>query len=532
MVNPKSVIGNLKPRKDVLTETFRNRTLEAMYSKAEKTGKPGRLYIENLGCAKNQVDAEVMAKSLSDDGWILTEEASYADLIIVNTCGFIESAREESINTFFELKDANPKARIILSGCMAQRYGKELKEQLHEADGIFGNRNLSLINGFVSALTRCDVNGPAGTANPNSPDGTPGLAGHKSRTCVNASTSALTSAVTATLTSASTSAVTATLTSNKKKTRDKAPELLVPEYPDPDSEIYERERFFNFPGSAYLKISEGCNHRCGYCAIPIIRGSLRSRPKATLLKEAKELVAKGIREINLIAQDLAAYGCDIDGKSHFIELLSDLAAIEGDFRIRMLYIHPDAFPPELADFVKANPKVMPYFDIPFQHASKRILRPMKRAGDIKTYTELVSSIRKTIPECVIRTTIMLGFPGEEDSDFDTVYDFVKTNRFNWLGSFLYSSEEETFAYDLTDEEACKQMTKIAKKRQKKLEKLQEKISSERLKEFVGKEYDVLIEELIEGEELAIGSGRSYGCNGTRHDSRQRLPLRNNKGQRR
>jgi ribosomal protein S12 methylthiotransferase len=380
-----------------------------------------------------------MAKILSSDGWVLTDDAAEADLILVNTCGFIESAREESINTFFELRDLNPKAKVIVTGCLSQRYGKELSEQLPEAGGIFGNRDLAQISDFVKHLE------------------------------------------------------------GSRQT-----ELLVPEYPDPDAESYQRDRLFNFPGSAYLKISEGCNHRCGFCAIPIIRGPLRSRPKAAILDEARTLAGRNIKEINLIAQDLAAYGTDWDGKSHFLELLSDITAIEGDFKVRLLYIHPDAFPFELLDMIKTNGKILPYFDIPIQHASVKLLRPMKRMGDAKTYSDLVSKIREALPESVIRTTIMLGFPGEEESDFEEVYDFVKKNRFNWMGSFVYSLEEGTYAYGLTDEETHKALSKVAAKRQKKLQKLQERISSEILASFVGKEYDVLIEELIQGEDLAIG----------------------------
>ena len=399
----------------------------------EKSGKKV-LYIENLGCAKNQVDAEVMAKALSDKGWVLTDDASKANLILVNTCGFIESAREESINTFFELKDANPKAKVVVTGCLAQRYGKELAEQLTEADGIFGNRDLSQIVPFIENNT----------------------------------------------------------------------DLLVPQYPDPDDDIWERDRLFSYPGSAYLKISEGCNHRCGFCAIPIIRGPLRSRPQHAIIEEAKTLASRGIREINLIAQDLAAYGTDWDGKSHFLELLSEITNIDGSFKVRLLYIHPDAFPLELLEMIKGNSKILPYFDIPIQHASVKLLRPMKRMGDSKTYTDLVSKIREALPQSVIRTTIMLGFPGEDEEDYKQVYDFVKQNRFNWMGSFVYSREEGTYAYTLTDEKTHEELSRVAAKRQKRLQKLQEKITSEILQSFVGQEVDVLIEELIEGEDLAIG----------------------------
>ena len=399
------------------------------------------VYIENLGCAKNQVDGEVLACSLEKDGWTLTDDASKASLIFVNTCGFIESAREESIDTFFSLRSQYPKAKVVISGCLAQRYAEELREQIPEADGIFGNRDLSRVNDFVG-----DICG-------------------------------------------------------RKK---KEPKLEVPEYPDPDADIFERNELFNYPGSAFLKISEGCNHRCGFCAIPLIRGSLRSRPRAKILEEARDLVVRGIREINLIAQDLAAYGTDWDGRSHFLELLKDIVAIEGNFRVRLLYIHPDAFPLELLDLVKSNEKIIPYFDIPIQHASEKLLRPMKRMGDEKIYTDLITKIRAELPECVIRTTIMLGFPGETDEDFEKVYEFVKTNRFNWMGSFVYSREEGTYAYGLTTEKDHKALAKIAKTRQKKLQKLQEKITEECLQSFVGKEYDVLIEELVEGEDLAIG----------------------------
>lgn len=414
--------------------------LKKMDTKSMQSDNKNYLYIENLGCAKNQVDAEVLACSLEKDGWVLTDDASKANLIFVNTCGFIESAREESIDTFFSLRNRFPKAKIVISGCLAQRYADELAAQIPEADGIFGNRDLSKVNDFIREIGK----------------------------------------------------------------RKNAAKTEVPEYPDPDEDIFERNELFNYPGSAFLKISEGCNHRCGFCAIPLIRGSLRSRPRAKILEEARELVERGIREINLIAQDLAAYGTDWDGKSHFLELLQAIVDIEGNFKVRLLYIHPDAFPLQLLDMIKNNDKIIPYFDIPIQHASEKLLRPMKRMGDENIYTDLVSKIRAALPECVIRTTIMLGFPGETDEDYRKVYDFVKTNRFNWMGSFVYSREEGTYAYGLTTEEEHNALQKVAKTRQKRLQKLQEKITAECLQGFVGKEYDVLIEELVEGEDLAIG----------------------------
>lgn len=397
-----------------------------------------KLYIENLGCAKNQVDAEVMAYQLKSMDYTLTQDASDADLIIVNTCGFIQSAKEESINTFFELKEAYPKAKIILSGCLAQRYSKDLFKDMPEADAIFGNRDLRKIKEVVSNIQK-----------------------------------------------------------NDRK-------LVCPEYPNPEDEDDTRDKLYNFPGSAYLKISEGCNHRCGYCAIPLIRGPLRSRPMDAILSEAKRLIECGIKEINLIAQDLAAYGFEWDQKSHFVELLQNLTKIEGDFKVRLLYIHPDWMTDEIINEVKNNSKILKYFDIPFQHASAKLLKPMKRSGDQEVYAQLIEKIRKEIPQAVIRTTIMLGFPGDSKEDFDIVYKFVERCRFNWMGSFVYSREEETEAYDLTTEEEHEALSKQAEKWKKKLEKLQEKITEEMLQSFVGNTYDVLIEEQIEGEDLAIG----------------------------
>lgn len=398
-----------------------------------------KFYIENLGCSKNQVDAELLIKQLEEDALELTESASEADLILVNTCGFIESAREQSIEAFFTLHEANPDAKIILSGCMAQRYADELREQLPEASAIFGNRDLSAIKDVVRKV----------------------FAGDRV--------------------------------------------VEVPSYPAPENEVYERNELLSFPGSAYLKISEGCNHWCSYCAIPLIRGNLRSRPKQTILTDARALISRGVKEINLIAQDLASYGTDSPERtSLFMELLADLVALEGDFVVRLLYIHPDAFPFELPAFIKEHKKVLPYFDIPFQHADTAILRSMGRKGDKEQHLAMIDQIREVLPEAVFRSTILLGYPGEDEQSFAEVLDFLKCARLDWVGSFLYSREEGTKAYALRGEKEHAKALKRAQGFQKQLEALQAPITSENLKRFIGKEYDVLIEEPVEGEDLAIG----------------------------
>ncbi len=395
-------------------------------------GAVKRIYIESLGCAKNQVDSELLLTYAMENGYERTEDVTEADVIVVNTCGFIESAKKESVDTFFSLHDANPDARIILAGCLAQRYGHDM--DLEEADAIFGNRDLSLF-----------------------PDVLEG--------------------------------------------REK---LLIPEYPDPERERDDRKVLLNYPGSAYLKISEGCNHRCSYCAIPVIRGSLRSRPMDRIIAEAKRLIASGIYEINIVAQDLGAYGTDDGEPSRFVELMDKLSSLEGDFVLRMLYIHPDTFPSGLIELCQERKKILPYFDIPFQHADPVVLKAMKRTGNPEIYLGLINRIRTALPEAVIRTTLMLGFPGEDRKAFDTLLDFAENASFDWMGSFLYSREEDTPAYDMRGEEEHEKAHDRASRWQKELEKLQERITAERLERFVGKEYTALIEEKIEGEDLAIG----------------------------
>lgn len=394
-----------------------------------------KIYLESLGCAKNQVDSEIILSYALDSGFKRVENAEDADLIVVNTCGFIESAKEESINTFFSLKEINPDAKIVLAGCLAQRYGSEM--ELEEADAIFGNHDLSKFKEILSSLE------------------------------------------------------------GKKQ-------VLIPEYPDPDRERDDRKELLSYPRSAYLKISEGCNHCCAYCAIPIIRGPLRSRPMDKVIEEAERLISTGIYEINIIAQDLGAYGLDIYGKSMFVPLMDKLSSLDGDFVLRMLYIHPDTFPEQLIDLVAERKKILPYFDIPFQHAAPNVLRSMKRTGNTDIYVALINRIREKNPDAVIRSTLMLGYPGEGRGEFEELLNFVDRAELDWMGSFLYSREEDTPAYLMRDEKEHNKANKIASKWQKELEEKQSLITAKRLERFVGNVYRVLIEEKVEGEDLSIG----------------------------
>ncbi len=398
-----------------------------------------KIYIESMGCAKNQVDSEILLTYAEEKGYEKTDKPSEADVIVVNTCGFIESAKEESINTFFSLYNAKPEAKFIFAGCLAQRYAKEL--ELEEADAIFGNRDLSYFPALLDEL--------------------------------------------------------------EEKGEDQI--VLTPEFPAVEKGCMRAE-FLSTPASCYLKISEGCNHRCNYCAIPVIRGPLRSLPFDDVVEEAKNLISRGFYEINIVAQDLGAYGTDRGGEE-FTRLIETLASLDGDFRLRMLYIHPDTFPEKLIDIAAENKKIIPYFDIPFQHSAVKVLRGMKRTGDSETYLALINRIRERIPDAVIRTTLMLGFPGEDREAFDELLSFVERAQFDWMGSFLYSREEDTPAYAMRSEKEHKKAIKTASAWQEELETLQSSITEKRLERFVGNVYTALVEEEIKGEDLAIG--RSY-----------------------
>lgn len=409
-----------------------------------------KFYIDQHGCAKNQVDGEILISKLIDDGFEYVENSDDADVIIINSCGFIESAKKESLDAVYNTRAAYPKKKIILTGCLAERYAKLFKESLPEADGIFGNGDLLTISEFVKSVT-----------------------GSKS----------------------------------KKKT-------LVQVSKQEGVCCYNRKHFMNFKNSAYVKITEGCSNHCTFCAIPLIRGELRSRPVKDVIAEIKALLKQGFFEINLIGQDLAAYGTGVtdnaifkntDGSSQLSFLLSEISKLKGNFWIRLLYIHPDHFNADILDCVKKDSRLLAYFDIPFQSGDTQIIHTMNRTGSKESYISLIKKIRKELPDCALRTTLMTGFPGETDEAFANSKKFLEAITPDWSGCFSYSREEDTPAYKFKN----RVPKKIAKERTAILEEIQESITASRLKKRINKEYDVLIEELIAGEEdtsFAIGRG--------------------------
>ena len=413
-------------------------------------------FIDQHGCAKNQTDGELLCAYLEKAGFKYTENPEKANFIIINSCGFIESAKKESINAVYNVKASYPDAKIILAGCLAERYANELYDSMPELDGIFGNGDISKITDYMKKV---------------------------SAAC-------------------------------KKQARA---EPAV--FPQTGVCAGERTRLFGFKGSAFVKITEGCSNNCSFCAIPLIRGAVRSRPLNEIITEIKSLVASGIYEINLIGQDLAAYSYK---KTGLAQLLNKISTIKGNFIVRTLYIHPDHFNTDILEVFKNDKRFVPYFDIPFQSGDDQIIKAMNRKGTAKQYVSLVKKIRKELPQAALRTTFLTGFPGETDQAAQNTQDFLKSIAPMWSGCFPYSREEGTAAYSFKN----RVPVRTAKARAAALEEIQTEITRSQLEKYVGKQLDVLLEELISGEgDEGLALGRAWfmapevdGCVVVRYDS--------------
>lgn len=393
--------------------------------------------IVSLGCSKNLVDSEVMVQSILNDDYEITNDARVAEVIIINTCGFIESAKQESIDTILEMSEykSNGKCKVLIaSGCMAERYKEELMKELPELDAVIGTGDYK----GIAEVIRKALKGEKIV-----------LYGHQELVDI-----------------------------------DKLP-----------------RRISTFGSSSYLKIAEGCDNRCSYCIIPALRGRYRSRKFEDIIEEAEELSMNGIKELNVIAQDITRYGIDLYGRYRLSELLKELAAIEGIEWIRLLYSYPDEFNDELIETIARENKICKYLDIPIQHASNSILKKMARRSSREKILELIGKLRISMPDIILRTSLIVGFPGETEKNFEELYNFVAGVKFNRLGVFTYSREEDTAAHDMPNQidEAVKQ------KRLEKIMLLQKDISFENNRKLEGKIVKVLIEGYSEGEYF----GRSY-----------------------
>ena len=377
----------------------------------------------SLGCSKNRVDSELMLGRLEDAGYVITPDPADADAIIVNTCGFIDTAKEESIDTLLEMAQFKQSGRcrlLIATGCMVQRYSDELKEGLPEVDAFVGVRDFDAL---ADVIRRADSGERAVEVS-----GRRGATGCGRRV------------------------------------------LTTPAY------------------SAYVRISEGCDNRCTYCAIPLIRGGYHSRPYGEIMDECRALAAQGVTEITLIAQDTSRYGNDFEGgRTLLSRLLRDVAAIEGVHWVRVLYTYPDTVDEELVATLRDEPKVCEYLDLPLQHINARILKRMNRRGDPQSIRALLRDCREK--GMFLRTTFMVGFPGETEEEFEELLDFVKEIRFDRLGAFAYSPEEGTAAADMPDQVP----DEVKQERLERLMQLQQGISLELNKRRVGEVCEVLVE---------------------------------------
>lgn len=388
----------------------------------------------SLGCSKNLLDTEMAIGLFKNHAYTIVNDPKQADIIVVNTCGFIESAKEEAIQTILEMaKYKEKRCKILIAmGCLVQRYQKELEKALPEVDLFLSIRDYDTIWEKIEKVIGTN---------------------HIDNSC----------------------------------------QTL---------EYMERE-VSTGKKMAYLKIAEGCNNRCTYCAIPFIRGPYISRKKEDILEEAKMLAKKGIEEIVVIAQDTTKYGLDLYPDYGLAELLQDLEKIEGFHWIRFLYAYPESITDKLIQVVKNSQKICHYFDIPLQHISNRVLKRMNRKSDEESIRKLLQTIKTEIPDVVLRTTFIVGFPGETEEDFQKLYDFVKEIRFDRMGVFSYSKEDGTPAARL--KEQIHPMTK--KKRYRILMELQQEISKQKLQEQIGKTCEVLVENTSFDGKYAIA--RSY-----------------------
>ncbi|MBI4567480.1 MAG: 30S ribosomal protein S12 methylthiotransferase RimO [Planctomycetes bacterium] len=341
--------------------------------------------LTSLGCSKNLVDSERMLGLLVREGFTIAREANRADVVIVNTCGFIESAKEESVRAILDLtalKRAGRVRKVIVSGCLAERYADDLRRDIPDADGFLGVGERDRIVDLVRDVNRGVEEAPIRRA------------------------------------------------------------------PSPDDHDDDTGRFRLTPRHyAYLKISEGCNRRCTFCIIPRIRGDMRSKPIDVIEAEARELAASGALEINLVSQDTTDYGFDISRRRDLPALLRRLDAVEGVKWFRMLYCHPQTFTDEIADVLAGAKRIAPYVDIPFQHASDRVLSRMKRGTTRADLSRIVRLLRNRVPGVTIRSTFLVGFPGETDADFHELLNFLDEHRLDRVGCFTYSREENTPAFD-------------------------------------------------------------------------------------
>ena len=399
--------------------------------------KSPKIGFVSLGCPKNLVDSEVMLGTLARQGYSITAQKEDADVIVVNTCGFIDTAKKESIDAILEMAELKTQGnckKLVVAGCLAERYRSEIRKEIPEIDFVFGPDELGRI------LEAVQLDSAAGV-----PD----------------------------------VSIDALYSSKEVPTIPRI--LTTPAY------------------RAYLKISEGCDHVCTFCAIPSFRGRFRSRGVADLVAESRRLAEQGVRELVIVSQDTMAYGKDLGIPQGITTLLRELVKIDGLKWVRFLYCYPNMVSDELVQLVAVEERLCKYFDIPYQHASRSVLERMKRGGHHGIYERQIESIRRLMPDVGLRTSFIVGFPGESEENFNDLLSFVKNVQFDNVGVFLYSDEEGTAAFDLDG----KVPRSTAARRRNRLMKEQARISAKRLQNMVGRKVEVLLEGRSEESDLLL-----------------------------
>lgn len=398
----------------------------------------------SLGCPKNLVDSEVMMGQLKEHGYELTTEREAADVIVVNTCGFIQTAKEESINTILEMSELKETAnlqRLVVAGCLVERYRQDLLNQMPEIDAVLGTSEIEKI---VAAVD------PAHAAAQDA----------------------------------------AFVASNAWMTRG-LPTYL---YDENAPRVLATPKHF-----AYVKIAEGCDHTCAFCAIPQMRGNYRSRRAGSIIHEAEQLAEQGVKELVLISQDSTQYGLDLGLKDGLADLLRSLARVDGIEWIRVMYTYPNSLSDATLAAMAEEAKVCNYLDMPLQHASAPVLKRMRRGGNRRLLEKLLERARQFVPEMTLRTTFIVGFPGETDEDFDELMQFVRDVEFDRVGVFTYSDEEGTHGYDLDGKVPARTM----KTRRTKLMREQAKISKRRNRALIGRRFRALLEGVSQETDLLL-----------------------------
>jgi ribosomal protein S12 methylthiotransferase len=429
---------------------------------ASPANPPPKVGFVSLGCPKNLVDSEVMMGMLAQAGAQLTARTEDANVIVVNTCSFIESAQQESVNTILEMArhKADGCKKLVVAGCLVERFRDEIRKSIPEVDAVVGTGELERILAAAGVAPPPEAHSPFRILTSRAEGDAREVQGRFSRESWDGAIADL-------------------------------PNYL---YDETTPRILATPRH-----AAYIKIAEGCDHPCSFCIIPQLRGKFRSRRFESVVAEAERLARSGVREITLIGQDTTCYGEDFDLKDGLALLLEKLAHIEQLRWVRFLYAYPNKITGRLLETIAAHEKICSYVDVPLQHASAAVLKRMKRGGGANVFLRTIEKIRRTIPDVTLRTSFIVGFPGETEKEFEELCDFVREAQFDWVGTFGYSDQDGAGSYSLEKKVPAREI----ERRRKKLMQIQRPISKKRKKALIGREFDLLLEGTSEETDLLL-----------------------------